>query len=108
MSIKIDSLTPLIQVFGMPRSLAFYRDILGFTVVSDSGGGDNASWIWLQLDGCNLMLNDQYDPGSVPPGPPAERTLWHGDTCLYFGCADPDAVYENLRSKGVECEPPRV
>jgi glyoxylase I family protein len=105
MSVKIDGMTPLIQVFDMPRALAFYRDILGFEVVSDSGDGDSSSWIWLRLNGADLMLNDQYEPGSVPSAPPAERTRWHGDTCLYFGCADPDAAYEYLRSKGIELDP---
>jgi catechol 2,3-dioxygenase-like lactoylglutathione lyase family enzyme len=105
MSVKIDGMTPLIQVFDMPRALAFYRDILGFEVVSDSGDGDSSSWIWLRLNGADQMLNDQYEPGSVPSAPPAERTRWHGDTCLYFGCADPDAAYEYLRSKGIELDP---
>lgn len=40
MAVEINGMTPLIQVFDMPRSLAFYRDVLGFTVVSDSGNGD--------------------------------------------------------------------
>ena len=108
MAIKVRSLTPLLSVFNMPTSLAFYRDILGFQVVSDSGDGDDSSWIWLQLDGSNLMLNDQYEPGQVPDRPPPERVKWHHDTCLYFGCADVDGVFEYLVSKGLEIEPPKV
>ena len=106
MSIKIEGMTPLIQVFNMRRSLAFYRDILGFEVVGDSGNGDDSSWVWLRLDGVDLMLNDQYEPGSEPNEPPAERTKWHKDTCLYFDCRDTDAVYEYLRSTGVGLKPP--
>jgi glyoxylase I family protein len=105
MTIEVTSLTPLLQVFNMPRFLAFYRDILGFEVVSDSGGGDEASWVLLRREDIHLMLNDQYEPGHVPDGPPSERQKWHHDTCLYFG-ADPDAVYEYLRTSGVELEPP--
>ena len=105
---EVRSLTPLIQVFDMPRSLAFYRDVLGFKVVSDSGDGDSSSWIWLQLDGLNLMLNDQYEPGSVPPAPPADRVKWHSDTCIYLSCPDVDAAYEYLVSKGVDLDPPKV
>ncbi|MEZ5424224.1 MAG: VOC family protein [Pyrinomonadaceae bacterium] len=103
--IKVEGMTTLLQVFSMPQSLAFYRDILGFQVVNDSGNADDSSWVWLRLDGCDLMLNDQYEPGSVPAGPPAERTKWHKDTCLYFD-ADPDGAYEHLLSKGVKVEPP--
>ena len=106
MPVNVDYLTPLIQVLNMPRSLDFYRDILGFEVVQDSGDGDDSSWVWLSKDGCHLMLNDQYEPGQVPNEPPAERTRWHSDTCLYLG-ADPDAVYQHLRSRGVELDPPK-
>lgn len=108
MSIEIEGMTPLIQVFNMRRSLAFYRDILGFEIVSDSGGGDDSSWVWLRLNGCDLMLNDQYEPGSEPDTPPVERTKWHADVCLYFGCRDIDAAYAYLRSKGLQLEPPKV
>lgn len=101
-------MTPLIQVFSMPRALAFYRDILGFEVVSDSGNGDDSSWVWLRLNGADLMLNDQYEPGNVPPNPPAEHVKWHNATCLYFGCPDPDEAFEYLRSRGIELIPPKV
>lgn len=106
--IKIEHLTTLLQVFDMSRSLAFYRDLLGFEVVGDSGGGDSASWVWLRKDGLDLMLNDQYEPGSVPPECPAERILWHRDTCIYLGCRDVDEAYEFLRSSGLDVRPPKV
>ena len=48
MSIKIKHLTPLVQIFNMPRSLAFYREILGFEIVMDSGNGDRSSWVWIK------------------------------------------------------------
>jgi glyoxylase I family protein len=108
MAININGMTPLIQIFDMPRALGFYRDLLGFEVVSDSGKGDDSSWVWLRLNGAYLMLNDQYEPGSVPPECPAERIRWHSDTCLFFGCPDPDAAYEYLRTKGVEMNPPKI
>lgn len=106
MAIEINGITPLIQVFDMKRSLGFYRDIIGFELVSDSGNGDRSSWVRLRLNGCDLMLNDQYEPGHEPDSPPGERTLWHGDTCLYFGCSDPDEVFEHLQSKDIQCRPP--
>jgi catechol 2,3-dioxygenase-like lactoylglutathione lyase family enzyme len=96
MAIRVDGMTPLIQVFNMPRALAFYRGILGFEIISDSGNGDDSSWVWLRLNGADLMLNDQYEPDNVPEAPPPERTEWHSDICLYFGCEDPDAVYTHL------------
>ena len=105
MPVSVKDLTPLIQVFNMPRSLAFYRDVLGFEVVTDSGLGDDSSWVWIRLNGCSLMLNDQYEPGTAPDAPPSQRTKWHQDTAFFFG-ADPDDVYEHLKSKGLSPKPP--
>lgn len=42
MSPKVEGMAPLLQVFDMPTSLAFYRGILGFERVDDSGGGDDS------------------------------------------------------------------
>jgi glyoxylase I family protein len=108
MSIQISYLTPLIQVFDMPRSLRFYRDILGFTVHMDSGNGDDSSWVWITKDGTHLMLNDQYEPGHVPAAPPDERVKWHKDTCLFLGCDDLEGAYTFLKGHGLELEPPSV
>lgn len=108
MNLKIEYLTPLLQVFNMPRSLAFYRDVLGFSVVRDSGNGDDSSWIWLEKDGNHLMLNDQYEPGNVPFECPPGRIRWHNDTCLYLGCEDVDNAYEYLCDRGLEIEPPTI
>jgi catechol 2,3-dioxygenase-like lactoylglutathione lyase family enzyme len=36
MSLAIESATPLLAVFDVPRSIAFYRDALGFEVTSTS------------------------------------------------------------------------
>jgi glyoxylase I family protein len=106
MTVDLKGMTPLLSVFDMPRSLTFYRDVLGFEVITDSGNGDNSSWVRLRKEGFELMLNDQYEPGHVPANPPPERTKWHHDTCLYFG-ADPDAVFEYLLSKGIDLKPPK-
>jgi glyoxylase I family protein len=99
MPVNVHGMTPLIQVFNMPLSLVFYRDILGFQIVADSGGGDKSSWVWLRLSSIDLMLNDQYEPGHEPSAPPTERTRWHKDTCLYFDCPDPDAEGRAIRNE---------
>lgn len=106
--INVERMTPLIQVFNMRRSLAFYRDILSFDVEQDSGDGDDSSWLLLRLGNIYLMLNDQYEPGHVPSAPPDERVRWHRDTCLYFGCPNLDAAYEYLKAKGLGIDPPTI
>lgn len=64
-------LTPLIGVFDMPRSLAFYRDLLGFSVVSaspevETKEGRFSHWMWLRFGKADIMLNTQYDSNERP------------------------------------------
>jgi glyoxylase I family protein len=80
MTMQINGMAPLLQVFDKPWALAFYRDIPGFEIVCDSGDGDNSDWVWLRLNGVDLMLNGQYERDSVPAEPPKERVKWHSDT----------------------------
>jgi len=108
MSLKIEGMTPLLQVFDMPTSLAFYRGILGFERVDDSGRGDDSDWVWLRKDGVDLMLNTAYEAERRPPQADPARTKAHEDTGLFFACRDVDAAYEYLRSHGLRVEPPKL
>lgn len=110
MAIKIEGLAPLIQVFDMPRSVAFYRDVLGFEVAaaSPARGPDDFDWCLLRLEGVALMLNTAYEEGQRPPEPETARVLAHRDTALFFRCRDVDAAYAYLRRKGVGLGPPVV
>ena len=103
---KIEGFAPLIQVFDMPTSVAFYRDVLGFAVVSTSPprGRDDFDWAMLRLDDVELMLNTRYEFDDRPPAPDPARVAAHDDTALYFGCRDLDAASAHLRARGVEPE----
>lgn len=106
-------LTPLIGVFDMPKALAFYRDLLGFQVVSaspevETPEGRFSHWMWLRLGSADLMLNTQYDSGERPPEPVAAGVVAHGDICFYIGCADIDSAYELLTCRGLKTEPPKL
>src|SRR4249920_911039 len=100
MSIKVEGLAPLIQVFDMPTAVAFYRDVLGFSVVSQSEPGDDFDWGLLTLDGATLMLNTAYERQDRPPAPDPARIAAHEDAALFFRCRDVDAAYEHLRTRG--------
>ena len=104
----IHGVAPLIQVFDMPTSLRFYRDILGFTVWSTSSPGDNCEWVGLRLHGGEVMLNTAYESDSRPAVPDPVRIASHNDTCLFFGCEDLDAAYHHLRAQGVNLRPPKI
>lgn len=109
MTITIEGFAPLLEVFDMPRSLRFYRDVLGFQLIAQSGPGDDFGWGHLRLGDVELMLNTAYDDNDQrPPEPDPARVRTHGDTGLYFGCRDLDAAYAHLRACGVQAEPPKV
>jgi catechol 2,3-dioxygenase-like lactoylglutathione lyase family enzyme len=112
MPFELRGVCPLLQVFDMPKSLAFYRDVLGFAVVDAAppgAAGDAFGWAWLRRDGAELMLNTAYDPDAERPDvPDPARVAAHDDTVLFIGAPDVDAVYAHLRSRGVEVSPPAV
>lgn len=108
MPIQFSGLTPLIQVFDMPTSVAFYRDILGFEIVMQSRPGDQFDWCLLRKAKVYLMLNTLHEADDRPPAPDPNRNRTHGDTGFYFDCADPDEAYEYLRTKGVAAQKPVV
>lgn len=67
MPTRLDLLT--IMVSDMPRMLAFYQDVLGFTVRRDRGG-----WVSLENEGVRLALwerralSDQFPAVTFPGG----------------------------------------
>jgi glyoxylase I family protein len=111
MAIEVRGVAPLLEVYDMPRSVRFYRDVLGFEVVSTSPklGEDRFHWALLRLGEAEVMLNTAYEFDEERPAEPERaRTAAHQDTCLFFGCPDVDAAYEELRAKGVTVGKPSV
>jgi len=110
MAIAIQGLAPLLQVFDMPTSVKFYRDVLGFEVVETSQprDGDDFDWGLLRLNDAEVMLNTAYEKHQRPPAPDPVRLAAHMDTALFFGCRDVDAAYTYLRAKGVNVKEPII
>jgi catechol 2,3-dioxygenase-like lactoylglutathione lyase family enzyme len=109
MPIEIRGLAPLLEVFDMPTSLAFYCDLLGFQIAgSDGKPVPYNDWVLLELSSAQLMLNTAYEADERPGAPDASRIAAHRDTCLYFGCPDVDGAHTYLREKGAALEPPRI
>src|SRR2546430_8170646 len=74
MALDVDGLCPLLQVFDMPTSVKFYREVLGFELVGNSPivhspQGDYFHWAMLRRGSNTLMLNTAYDEGERPPAP---------------------------------------
>jgi glyoxylase I family protein len=109
MGIEIRGMAPLLQVFDMATAIAFYRDVLGFEVVTTSTPrGKHFDWALLRLSSVEVMLNTAYEEDARPAAPDAVRFAAHEDTCLYFGCPDVDAAYAYLRGRGVAAAEPKV
>jgi len=105
---KIEGPVTYLEVFDMPVSIRFYRDIIGFTVAQSSGEGDDVDWVMLHLNGSYLMLNTAYDRDERPEVPDPVRTLGHADVILFFGYPDIDAFYTYLSGEGLDPQAPSV
>lgn len=108
MAIAIRDLTPLLEVFDMPRSIAFYRDVLGFEVVETSESGDDFDWAMLRCGQAALMLNTAYEKDERPAGPDPGRLTGHADTELFCGCVDIHSAYAYLKASGCQVEAPII
>ena len=97
MALDFDGLCPLLQIFDMPSSVKFYREVLGFELVGNSPvvhspQGDYFHWCMLRRGTTTIMLNTAYDEGERPAAPDTARAAAHSDTALFFGCPDVDAA----------------
>ena len=78
---KFADVTPNLVVSDIDRSLAFYRDVLGFSVVTtvpeqnppgspgSHGGEGGLAFAWMQRDTVNVFLNSEASTGmTTAPG----------------------------------------
>jgi hypothetical protein len=64
MAIIVQGMAPLLQVFDMPSSIAFYRDKTWFEVSNPTH--DDVDWVLLKFNGGELMLNTAYEKDARP------------------------------------------
>ena len=55
MPIPARSVTPLFEVYDLPRSIAFYGDVLGCEVAERAGNG----WAMLKLGDAEFMIHSR-------------------------------------------------
>lgn len=108
MPVNIKGMAPLLQVFDMPTSIKFYRDILGFKVAANSGNGDDTDWVLLKLNDVELMLNTAYEKHERPAARDEVRINNHSDITIYFGCPDIEDAYNNLSNKIIDLKKPVI
>lgn len=105
MAINSGKITPLMQVFDMRRSVAWYRDLLGFEVLQTHEPDGHLHWALLKLGDAVLMLNAKFEDDAQLEMR-AAHVEGHGDLTLYFDCPDVDQAYQDLLDRGCDVKPP--
>ena len=97
----IRQLWPLLWVRDIRRSIAFYRDRLGFAVVGQADTDGKLYWCRLERDGASLMLQQAEAEDALAESP-------GNGVSFYFVCDDVDGLYAELSSRGLQLQPPTV
>jgi catechol 2,3-dioxygenase-like lactoylglutathione lyase family enzyme len=97
----VRELWPLVLVQDIERSIAFYRDRLGFTVVGEAKTSDRVFWCRLKRGGASIMLQQAEEVD----GPPVGRGRGVG---FYFICDDADGLYAEWTGRGLTLAPPTI
>ena len=77
MDIKFRGMSPLLNVFDMPASLAFLSRPSRLRDREHVGRRRRVRLVWLQRGGVDLMLNTAYETAHAPPSPDPARTESH-------------------------------
>lgn len=101
------SLVPLLNVRDVARSLEFYTNILGFTVLSRAETDGRLTWARIGSGAVELMLNAS-DATAADEARPAQRVgnTSFSDVVLYFEVADVNALHARLKGFGVSASIP--
>jgi catechol 2,3-dioxygenase-like lactoylglutathione lyase family enzyme len=97
----VRELVPLLFVQDIERSLAFYRDSLGFEVRGKWEPDGKLSWCRIERGHSALMLQQALEED----GPAEGRGRGVG---FFFVCDDADAVHSEFRSRGLQLNAPEV
>lgn len=96
---SLQTIWPLIWVTDMQRSLAHYRDGLGFELVAAWELPEGIAWCRLKRGPVCLML--QVAPGDVPP--PVEGQAAE----LFILCDDACALHAEFVARGIKATQPQ-
>ena len=91
---------PLLYAEDIEAARAFYCEQLGFTLKDRWDPDGELAWCALALEGAQIMLQraEPEDLEGLKKG--------NSDVALFFMCEDVDALYEEIRARGVAVDPP--
>ena len=101
MRVSRPKLVPELDVVDLDVSLAFYLDVLGFSVRYDR---PERRFAFLERQGAELMLEEAAGPGRRFRTPPLERPFGRGIN-LQIETTEVDALYAGIRAPGAVVAP---
>lgn len=102
---NVRDVVPFLCVSDMERSLRYYLDGLAFTMKNTWVVDGKVRWCWLERGGAALMLQEFAKEGHDSWRPQGKV----GDgVSLWFICEDAIAIYDEIRSRGIEASEPQV
>ena len=93
------------MITDMERSLAFYRDGLGFQVKITWTPRGTIEWCWLELGKAAIMLQEYRK--DLPPEHSPQGKLGEG-VSICFMCRDAIAIYHQAKERGLQVKRPFV
>lgn len=84
-TIRFTAVTPNLIVRDIARSLAFYRDVLGFTIKDTVPPAAPFVFVWLERGSVTVFLNDA---AAAAKDLPVFETPAFGGTCTLFVAVD--------------------
>ncbi len=98
---KFTGSTPNLFTTHVDRSVAFYRDVLGFTVVTTVPDQAPFVFVLLQRDDVHLYVNDRAATAKDGPEPPAMTAVVVGRSgvSLFIHVQGIDDLWESVRAK---------
>lgn len=98
---QLKHLVPMLNVSDIDHSLEFYRQGLGFEVVSDPAAVREWRWATIRSGHTELMLSEsRCQPGDAVVGDPHEDTAW--PVIFYFYPDDVVRLYAHILAAGFE------
>ena len=90
------------MIDDVARTVAFYRDVLGFDVVMTASGHDEApAWALLKRDGVELLFQSRDGVETLleallPPAPPAAPPRRRSTLTIYVDVDDVERCYRQV------------
>lgn len=101
--IDFTNMTPLLNVEDAPRSVEFYRDVLGFEVANQFEVEGQVRWARIEAGTVKLMINQADGADS---GERRARKAWYGDAILFVDVEDARAAQAELAARGLDVDEP--